>query len=414
MKKILILGGKPIGSTEIVLEAKRNGYYVIVTDYLEIKDSPAKALAHEAWDISTADVDTLIEKCIENNVSGVFTGVHEFNIEMMIKLCSILNFPCFINMEQWLKCNNKQNFKNLCKEFNIPTSRQYNVGDISSYSAINYPVIVKPTDSSGSRGFHLCNSKEELLNNYPKALAFSESKNVLIEEYQPYDSVIIHYTIIDGKIYFSGISDKVSVKFKSTGSSVMGFQSFPSNNEKQYLEHMDGRVQQMIKSLSFTNGVLWIEAFNNDGQFIMNEIGTRYGGSLTYYPVHFFYNIDQLGLLLKYQMGEHYGRVYYQENHKRNKYCILPLHIYSGKICIEDHIDDILAFESVNACVKVHNKGDIIEDWGSAQQVYCYLHFSYDNQEHLKSTIEEVLKTIKVLDENNINMIHTLFDLETL
>ena len=44
MKKLLILGGKPIGSTEIVNYAKKRNIYTIVADYLPDEESPAKFL----------------------------------------------------------------------------------------------------------------------------------------------------------------------------------------------------------------------------------------------------------------------------------------------------------------------------------------------------------------------------------
>ena len=46
-KKLLVLGGKPIGSVELVERAKELGAYVIVADYLPIEQSPAKRIADE-------------------------------------------------------------------------------------------------------------------------------------------------------------------------------------------------------------------------------------------------------------------------------------------------------------------------------------------------------------------------------
>ena len=46
--KLLLLGGKPIGSCEIVAAAQEKGYYVIVADYLPKEESPAKLIADEA------------------------------------------------------------------------------------------------------------------------------------------------------------------------------------------------------------------------------------------------------------------------------------------------------------------------------------------------------------------------------
>ena len=58
-KKLLVLGGKPIGSVELVQRARELGAYVIVADYLSASESPAKNEADEAWNISTSEVDVL-------------------------------------------------------------------------------------------------------------------------------------------------------------------------------------------------------------------------------------------------------------------------------------------------------------------------------------------------------------------
>ena len=58
MKKLLILGAIS-AMIDIVKDAKKMGYYVIVTDYLE--DSPAKKYADETWLLSIDDVDAIVD-----------------------------------------------------------------------------------------------------------------------------------------------------------------------------------------------------------------------------------------------------------------------------------------------------------------------------------------------------------------
>ena len=94
-KKVLVLGGKPIGSVELVQKLKEKDLYVIVTDYLPLEDSPAKRIADESWDISTAEVDLLSQKIIDENISAIMTGVHEFNINRMLDICEKTSLPTY-------------------------------------------------------------------------------------------------------------------------------------------------------------------------------------------------------------------------------------------------------------------------------------------------------------------------------
>lgn len=416
MKKILVLGGKPIGSIELVKRIKELGYYVIVTDFLGLEQSPAKKIADESWDISTAEVEKLSQLCLENNVDAVLTAVHEFNINRMLDICEKINKPCYCNKETWSYCDNKLKFKKLCIDNKIPVARKYdvNISDNDSIKKIKFPVITKPVDGSGSRGFSICENEAELIRGYENALNFSPNKQVIVEDYIPYDAVIIHYTMINGHCYYSGMSDKISCKFESTGASVMGFQSFPSKGEKEYLEKMDPKVRKMFENAGFENGPIWIEAFyDHEKSFIFNEMGYRFGGSLTNYPIKFFYNIDQLDLMIETALGISSTCNPLKKN-KNKHYCILPVHIKSGIITSIEGLDSIIEKPYVNAFVPVHYKGDEIKEWGSAQQVFCYLHFIYENYNELYNEILEVMNLLNVKDDKNNNLLYTLFDIERL
>lgn len=415
-KKLLVLGGKPIGSVEIVCRAKELGHYVIVADYLPKESSQAKVYADESWDISTADIDTLEQMCINQHIDGITTGVHEFNINRMLDLCERLHLPCYCKRSTWLYCDSKIAFKQLCEQNNIPVAKKYEVEKLSNeeIASIHFPVITKPVDGSGSRGFSICKNEEDLRIGYNHAKEFSPTGSVLVEDYIPYDAVIIHYTMDSGKCIFSGISDKYSVRFPSTGASVMGLQLFPSRGLQNYLKMLDAKVRNMFETAGFTDGPIWIEAFyDGTDKFVFNEMGYRFGGSLTNYPVKFFYDVDQFDQLIHVALGD-----VYQINPKNvspsKKYCILPVHIHAGKVEKVIGVDAIRAMDDVYAYVPVHFEGDIIQEWGSAQQVFCYLHILYDNAKSLRTSILQVLDNLRAEDHYGNNLLYTLFNTEEL
>lgn len=411
MKKVLLLGGKPIGSCEIVESLKSNGYYTVVADYLEIDKSPAKRLADDSWNVSTADVSILKEKCLEEGIDAVLTGVHEFNIRRKIELCDSLNFPQYCTQAQWDFCENKSRFKEMCLRHGISVAKTYDVND-----NIDYPVIVKPVDSSGSRGFSICNNKEELLAGVDHALSFSTSKHVLIEEYIQCEACIIHYTAINGEIIFSGMSDKHSQKLNG-GSYVMALQTFPSESIQRYLDNVNEKAIKMFKTLGVQNGPIWIEVFNDvkKNRFIFNEMGYRFGGSMTNYPVKHFYGIDQIQLMIDNALGKVSN---YNKNEiyvpKTQKYCILPIHIKEGKIKEIRGLEESRNVCGVEAVVQVHYEGDVIQNWGTAQQVFCYLHVSYNEEYELAEAVKMVKNHLSILDENGNEMVFYLLDLKTI
>ncbi len=412
MKKILILAGKPIGTVEIIQRARQLGYYTICTDYLPQSESAGKRQADEAWDVSTADIDVLARRCKEKHIDGIMTGVHEFNINRMLDICELTGMSCYCNKKTWRYCDDKLAFKKLCMDNGIPVARKY---EYEEKEKLPFPVIIKPVDGSGSRGFHVCQNLEDLEEGYADALKFSPGKKVLIEDYIPYNAVIIHYTIDHGKCIYSGMSDKISVRFKSTGSSVMGIQMFPSKGEDVYLQKLDRQVCRMFKKAGFTDGPVWIEAFfDGKEKFIFNEMGYRFGGSLTYYPVYYFHQIDQLKALILNSVNEPTVPIMDNGPVGNPKYCILPVHVRPGRIDNVIGEDEIRKRKDVYAYVPVHFQGDEIKDWGSAQQVFCYMHILFDTIEGLKVSVKEILSVLKVENAEHENLLSPLFNIDSL
>lgn len=413
-KKLLLLGGRPIGAREIVECAKAMGVYVIVTDYLPIEQSPAKMIADEVWDISTADIETLADKIIENHINGVLAGVNEFNIKKMIVLCEKTKLPCYCNSQQWHLLQNKAYFKRLCRKNGIPVTEEYDIHSIDEVrkTAIDYPVIIKPVDGSGSCGFAICNNENDLMAAFPKAVKFSDTGDVLIEKYMNYkESVIINYTIINGEIFYCGMSDKYSRKVSKDGSPIMAFQYYLSQEEELYLRDLDNKAKKMLSGLGFTCGVFWIEAFNSDKKFTFNEMGVRFGGSLTYLPIKHLYGFNQLDMLVEYAL---FGKNELKTPIKRNvffdkTYCIFPIHVMSGTITKVEGLDKLKECEDVVKIVPVHYVGDNIDDWGSAKQVFSYIHFIADNRSEADRFAKWIMNNIHIYDEKGRDILFNLY-----
>lgn len=404
MDKLLVLGGKPIGSTEIVERAKKKGIYTIVADYLPASESPAKLLSDEQWDISVDQVDELARKATEEHVNGIVAGVHEFCLRKAIQVCEKCGLPSWCTLEQWDNCSNKKAFKALCKKNGIDVAKTYKLDD-----EIQYPVIVKPADSDGSRGFSICNNREELEKGVRHALEFST--DYLIEEFIQSDACIIHYTVVDGKVVFSGISDKHSRRLEG-GSMVMALQTFPARDQERYLKEVNDKAIQMFKSIGIKNSPIWIEAFNDGKRFVFNEMALRFGGSMTNYPVMYNTGIDQLELFIDAALGKITQMKSNREIKQEKNYAILPIHLKEGRILRVKGAEELLADSKMEQMVLVHHVGDEIKNWGTAQQVFCYLHMTYKNEDEFAENIKKIEKTLLVENEDGSNMLYFLMDFE--
>ena len=73
-------------------------------------------------------------------------------------------------------------------------------------------------------------------------------------------------------------------------------------------------------------------------------------------------------------------------------------------------VEDVLQIDGVVACVQVHGEGDTIEQWGSAQQVFAYVHVKADDARGLLTRMHQVKETLSVFDEAGNQMLFSLFD----
>ena len=184
-KKLLLLGSN-VGTLDILRYARENGAYTIVADNLPIEKSFGKQFANDNVLISTADIESLKNYIREHKVDGVFAGISEFNLLKAMELCHDFGFTFYCTREQWDLIENKESFRDLCLKFDVPCPRTYFTGETVPTEILNtiqYPVIVKPVDSSASVGVTICREYQSLLKAIPEAIKNSEKGRIIIEKF---------------------------------------------------------------------------------------------------------------------------------------------------------------------------------------------------------------------------------------
>ena len=182
-KKLLVMGGMRI-SCEIVRQAKKMGIFTYVADYNPIELSPAKTIADRAIDLDITDVDAVVDAIKHEGIEGVIVGFNDMLLPFYADICEKAGLPCYGTREQFEILTSKDRYKNLCRQFGVPTIQEYQFED----KDILYPVLVKPVDSSGSRGITICHDKNEL----EAAVKIISSFIEMIEESNSFAIIVTH------------------------------------------------------------------------------------------------------------------------------------------------------------------------------------------------------------------------------
>ena len=408
MQKLLILGATN-HEIDIINRAKAKGIYTIVTDSnTDWTKSPAKYVADEAWDISWSDLDSLFVYCKDNGVNGIIAGFSEFRVENMIKLCSKLNLPCNISLEQLEITRDKFKFKRLCEEYDIPGVPEYNIE-----TAVNFPVIIKPVDRAGSIGINVAYNECELKEFYANAKELSPSGRVIIEEYiNDGIKVDFYYYVRNGQPYLLGTSDTEMCK-GSLGSEILQKAwLFPSQYQEKYLSSMDSKVESMLKGIGYHNGYATISAFYKDNKFYFFEAGFRFSGDLSYNYYFQISGINYIDTILDFSLGIHNNDDYSNcfEIEGETKSVILNFFGKDGlvkEILTPDFAEtpDLIVIPNIYVA-----KNNIIKnDTSVFKKIAMYTIISKDELK-IKNAIAKINSELSVLDANNHDLIYERLD----
>ena len=182
-KKILILGGNHVQMTAINA-AKSQGYYVITADYLP--DNPGHQLSDEYHNISTIDKDAMLKLARELHVDGVVSYASDVSAPTAAYIAEQLGLPTN-PYDSVMVLTHKDLFRNFLAEHNYPVPKWAMFTDKNeAYNFISSSRdvwIIKPIDSSGSKGVSKITDCAHFDDAWNKAMKYSISKQVIIEQF---------------------------------------------------------------------------------------------------------------------------------------------------------------------------------------------------------------------------------------
>ena len=407
MKRLLVLGGN---YTEFVIvkRAKALGVYTIVTDnHTDWSLSPAKQIADEAWNISWSDIDALYRKCSETEVDGVLAGFSEFRVENMIKLCSLLNLPCSLTMDQLNITRDKKKFKQLCSQFGLECVHEYSID-----GACDFPVIVKPVDRAGSIGINVANNIAELRQHYELAMSLSPSKNVIIEDFITDGiKVDVYYYVHDKTITFLGSSDTIMCEGTEGARILQKGWVYSSHFEKLYIETADFKVREMLRFLNLKNCYVTMSAFCEEDKFLFFEAGFRLSGEFSFDYYQSLTGVNYLDCIIQYSLGDNsVSRTFVDAND------LCPLYAVTlNYFCKDGHIACITPEESLNSIPNTKayiyvKAGDDVSNPTAVYKKAIMCTLVEKDRSKLKELVRKVNQTVTIQTEDFRNLIYEKVD----
>ena len=280
MKKALLLGGSYF-QIPSVLCAKKLGYYAITCDYLP--HNPGHQFADEYHNVSTTDKEAVLKLAQDLKIDGVVCYASDPAATTAAYVAEKMGLPG--QPYQAVETVSKKDlFRKFLTEngFNVPRARGFSKIEDAKADWDNFkkPVMVKPVDSSGSKGVSKIEKIEELERAMEYALSFSRDKRVVIEEYV---DASYFYPIngdgfsVNGKLVFSFFGGQYfSPEVENPFTPVSTIWPHPMSVSLHQKVHQE--FQRALTLLQMETGAYNFEARidKNENVYLM-EIGTRGG-----------------------------------------------------------------------------------------------------------------------------------------
>ena len=319
-KRLLLMSGSN-ATCELIRVAKELGVIVYATDYYET--SAAKRMADKSFLISTADVPAISSLCKEEKVDGIFSAFTDSVLPYMQKVSSMTGLPFWGDENNIDICIDKMKFKQACEDAGVPVIPWVKVTEdsfLEIIESVQCPVVIKPVDSSGSRGVYKCFDKTLLEEYCRKSLKYSHKKELLIERMMNVKCEFsAYYVMRGGEAKLLSMGDRyVDVVNEDSAPQPKGM-LFPSIRQSRFEEKIDPLIKRFFAQNQMDNGFAFIQGFVDNDDFFINEIGYRLNGGFTYKFNEYYNNFFLVNELLQYSLT---GRLNQFEFNKINSIII--------------------------------------------------------------------------------------------
>ena len=397
MKKLLLLGGSRYIIP--VIEAAHNlGCHVITCDYLP--NNIAHKYSDEYHNVSIVDKDAVLELAKKLEIDGILSFACDPGVVTAAYVAEKMGLPHSGSYESVSILQNKGKFRKFLADngFNVPVAKGYkNIEEaLNDVDIFNWPVIVKPTDSAGSKGVTRVDEPSKLRESIEYAISFSLGKEFIIEDFiekKGFSSDTDSFSV-DGELKFVSFS---SQRFDENASNpyTPAAYSWPSSISKENQEILKSEIQRLLKLLNMKTSIYNVETreATNGKPYIM-EVSPRGGGNRLAECLRYATGVDLITNAVRAAIGEEIVDV--EQKPYKGYWAEIILH--SEKAGIFDSL--WISNEIENSLVEKDlwiTEGDKVGDFSAANEAVGTLVLKFNNEFELEKVMSNIEKYVKVI-----------------
>lgn len=396
MKKILLLGGsaQQIIATQT---AKRLNLYTVLCDYLP--DNPGQYYADKFYLVSTTDKEAVLKVAMEEKVDGVLAYASDPAAPTAAYVAEKMGLPGSPYESVEILCN-KDRFREFlaANGFCTPKAKGYQEAEEAVRDLKNgyfkLPVIVKPIDSSGSKGVSRIDSAEEARSRIDYAFSYSRAGRIIIEEFvEKYGYQIAGDGLsVDGKLVFRYFAND-HFDPKCVNPFVPVSASFPYCMPREVHDKIHDEIQKLLTALNMKTCTYNFDIrVDRDLNVYLMEVAPRDGGNYIPDVIRYATGVDLVECSVRAAMG---WEIDLNDSKPSGFYSYYAVHSYEDGILKEirlaPHVPAMILDDHI-----IKKPGDEISAFtGANTTLGCYV-MKFENMEQMLHMMDHSEEWIEV------------------
>lgn len=267
----------------VIRIARDLGIYVITADC--VPHNIAHQYSDEYCNVDITNLNATLQIAQKKKIDGIISFACDPGVITAAYVAEKMGLPSCGPYESVCILQNKRKFRHFLSEhgFNVPSAKGYtSIEDaIQDTGFFHWPVIVKPTDSAGSKGVNRVNDPMNLKEAIEYALSFSKSKEFIIEDFitqNGFSSDTDSFSV-NGELKFVSFNSQ-RFDLNATNPFTPAAYTWPSIMPAEHQAELTSDIQRMLKLLHMGTSIYNIETrVGMDGKDYIMECSPRGGGN---------------------------------------------------------------------------------------------------------------------------------------
>ena len=382
----------------VIKAAHEQGYYVITADYLP--NNIAHKYSDEYCNVSIIDKEAVLAAAQKLQIDGIMSFACDPGVVAASYVQEKLSLPSFGPFKSVEILQNKDRFRAFLTEngFNVPWAFGFASKEEAwaSREKFSYPLIVKPTDSAGSKGCTRVDDEEHLVPAIEYAFKYTISGHIIIEEFlekKGCSSDTDSYSY-NGQLKFVSFCAQ-RFDAKATNPYTPAAYSWPSTFTPDEEAYLTSEIQRLITLLGMKTAVWNIETrvSPNNKPYIM-ELTPRGGGNRLCEMLRYATGVDMITAITRAMVGDEPEAI--SQKPYNGCWAEVVLHADSDGEFVELQVSPDLPAEIVERDVWV-KPGDIVHGFEAANDAIGTLVLRFQNAEDLEKALANQSQWLKVV-----------------